>query len=77
MSNNDLAVTSLNVTTRMQATPGGAGLQRVYVVSYKIGSHGPFEDVYAPADYTAAKVKAAIDAQLQTLRTLSQSVQMG
>jgi hypothetical protein len=76
MANQELQVGKILVTTRTQASPSGGGLQKVFVVTYHIGDHGPFEDVYAPADYTADKVRGAIQKQLDTLRQISQ-IQIG
>jgi hypothetical protein len=74
---NPLTVNSLVVTTRTQPNTGGNGLVRVFVVTFKVGSHGPFELVYLPAAYTATQVKADIDAQVQTLNQLTQNYPQG
>jgi hypothetical protein len=63
-----LDVKNVQVATRTVANPGGQGSSKQYVVSYNIGTHGPFQDTYSATDYTADNVKANIHKQVQILR---------
>lgn len=75
MDNTDLKVLNLKVTTRNQVPQGGGPPQLMYAVTYNIGTHGPFQDLYTAADYTAQKVQAAIQAQCDKLRTITAALQ--
>jgi hypothetical protein len=40
------------------------------VVTFSVGTHGPFNLNYAAADYNAAKVQADMNAEVATLRAI-------
>jgi len=63
-----LDLNNVTVTTRVEANPKTGAAQRVHVVSYMLGTHGPFVEEYPPGTYTAQAVKANIDKQQATLR---------
>ena len=72
-----LTVQNLKVSTRLQADPQTGKTSKVYTVSYNVGSHGPFEDVYTGSGYTSDAVKAGIAKQVQTLREVTSVVSGG
>ena len=63
-----LDVHSIQVTTTMQANPQTGAAQRVHVVTYKVGDHGPFVDQYPPGTFTADGIKNGIAQTVATLR---------
>jgi len=72
-----LDVQGFKVGTRTQADPQTGKMQKVYTVSYSIGAHGPFEDVYTPAAYTTDAVKAGIAKHVAQLRALTTHISTG
>jgi hypothetical protein len=66
-----LNVTNLKVQSRTVTDPTTRVSSRQYVVSYMVGSHGPFEDTFTGKDYTHENVTAAINKQVQTLRSIT------
>ena len=68
---------NVKVATRLQADPQTGKTSKIYTVSYNVGTHGPFEDTYAQAQYTSDAVKAGIAKQVQTLREVTQAVNGG
>ncbi len=47
------------------------GITRIKIVRYMVGNHGPFQDEYAPGEYTTEKVKERIDKRVRELRELA------
>lgn len=66
---NDLIARNVLVSQRPRFDVRGAPTTET-VVTYYVGNHGPFQDVYAPGDYTTDKAKAKIDERINGLRTL-------
>ena len=67
-----LDVTNLKITTWLAPLPTGGPPVKQNVVTYNVGPHGPFEDCYAPAQFTEANVKQAITQQVQKVRAIAQ-----
>ena len=65
-------VLNLSVTQKPGVGPGGTITQSM-VVTYKIGTDGPFMDIYPAAGYTAAEMQAGIQKRVADLRALRQS----
>lgn len=42
-------------------------------VTYMVGEHGPFDLTFAPADFTAPKVQAAMAAQAAVINSIAGS----
>lgn len=66
-------VSNLLVRPGSVTGPGGA-FSRQVVVSFNVGTHGPFTLVYAGAAVDPAKLAADIRAQVDQLRAIAQSV---
>ena len=67
-----LDVHSIKVTTTTQANPRTGAAERIHVVTYMVGEHGPFVDQYPPGTFGADGIKAGIAATVKTLRELMQ-----
>lgn len=69
MSGEDFTVHDINVSTA-PVLRGGQSL-RQKTVTFMVGTHGPFQLEYAPAETgTADRVKADIQAQIDELRQI-------
>jgi hypothetical protein len=66
----EYAVKIITIKAAPELTPAGTIKQRVRV-DYLIGSHGPFTIVVDEADFTEAKVRAAIAAKQEVIRALA------
>lgn len=62
----------VNVSEQTRFGAGGS-VQRVTVVRYMIGSHGPFVDEFEPGDATAANIRAKMDNRIALIRSLGQT----
>ena len=66
-----LDVKNVSVTMRTVANPKTGQAQRVHVVTYNVGDHGPFENQYPPDGFSAPEVKKDIAAMVAHLRDIT------
>jgi len=59
---------SIKVTTTTQANLKTGAAERIHVVTYMVGEHGPFVDQYPPGTFTADGIKNGIASTIATLR---------
>jgi hypothetical protein len=64
---NDYLVHDTQVSNQTGFTTGGLIATRT-VVTFYVGTHGPFRLDFAQSEATAAAIQAGIDAQVQVLR---------
>ncbi|MGH9770414.1 MAG: hypothetical protein ACRD4Q_01730 [Candidatus Acidiferrales bacterium] len=65
----DLTINNVQVREQPVFSPTGA-IGRQTVVSFFVGSHGPFTLTYSPAQFSEEKVRADMDHQVVVLRRL-------
>lgn len=65
----DLKLRDVMVHDRPHYGPGNA-ITSETVVTYYVGAHGPFTDVYPAPEYTPEKARAAMEARMAGLHTL-------
>jgi hypothetical protein len=73
MADATYAVSNLKVQQRSALQQGGALVQQI-VVTYNIGSDGPFSDVYAAAGFTDTEAQAGIQKRVAQLTTIRRGV---
>jgi hypothetical protein len=56
--------------TEVPSIFGVPGADKVTIVSYTVGTHGPFQDTYKGAEYSEAAAKAGIEKRVAGLRSL-------